>query len=75
MQVYIGRMHLLQQRLRRNRLFSAPAFAGLVAGSKGADCELTELKALHSSVGESRFVMGCISQLEVRLIVKLHDAS
>eukprot|EP00873_Tetraselmis_striata_P041547 jgi/Tetstr1/461811/TSEL_006893.t1 len=64
MQVHIGRMHLLQQRLRRNSLFSTPAFAGLVAGSKGADCEITELKNLHSSGGQSRFVMGCISQLE-----------
>eukprot|EP00192_Tetraselmis_astigmatica_P002520 CAMPEP_0117671648 /NCGR_PEP_ID=MMETSP0804-20121206/13457_1 /TAXON_ID=1074897 /ORGANISM="Tetraselmis astigmatica, Strain CCMP880" /LENGTH=563 /DNA_ID=CAMNT_0005480145 /DNA_START=264 /DNA_END=1955 /DNA_ORIENTATION=+ len=64
MNVYIARMHLLQQRLRRNPLFSKPAFAGLVEGSKGADCELTDLKALQSVVGQPRFVMGCISQLE-----------
>jgi hypothetical protein len=41
MQVYISRMHLLLQRLRRHHLFSSPAFAGLVAGSKGADCEVS----------------------------------
>ncbi|CAK0783094.1 hypothetical protein CVIRNUC_006289 [Coccomyxa viridis] len=62
-QMHLDRMYLLLQRLRRNRNFSRPAFAGLKAASRGF-IELTELKALLGCVGETRFVMGCISQLQ-----------
>ena len=32
--MYLGRMHLLLQRLKRNRNFSRPAFAGIKAASR-----------------------------------------
>ncbi|KAK9814165.1 hypothetical protein WJX72_001491 [[Myrmecia] bisecta] len=62
-QVYLDRMYLLQQRLRRNPMFSKPVFDNL-GGTSRAFCELTELKALLGLVGQTRYVMGCISQLE-----------
>ena len=34
MAMYLGRMHLLLQRLKRNRNFSRPAFAGIKAASR-----------------------------------------
>ena len=34
-QMHLDRMYLLLQRLRRNRNFSRPAFAGLKAASRG----------------------------------------
>ncbi|BDA47706.1 DNA polymerase epsilon subunit 2 [Coccomyxa sp. Obi] len=62
-QMYLDRMYLLLQRLKRNRNFSRPAFAGIKADSRDF-VELTELKALLGCVGQVRFVMGCISQLQ-----------
>ncbi|EIE23695.1 DNA polymerase epsilon, subunit B [Coccomyxa subellipsoidea C-169] len=61
-QMYLDRMYLLLQRLKRNRNFSRPAFAGIKADSRDF-VELTELKALLGCVGQVKFVMGCISQL------------
>ncbi|KAK9905544.1 hypothetical protein WJX75_001819 [Coccomyxa subellipsoidea] len=62
-QMYLDRMYLLLQRLKRNRNFSRPAFAGIKADSRDF-VELTELKALLGCVGQVKFVMGCISQLQ-----------
>ena len=38
-------------------------FSGLGGGAGGAECELTELKALMGTVGEQRYVMGFLTQV------------
>lgn len=68
MQVHIGRMHLLQQRLRRNSLFSTPAFAGLVAGSKGADCEVRR----RCRIPPPRTTLGAVSNWTHHLTTQCH---
>jgi len=58
--LYRERFHLLSQRLARNRHFSRPALGGAAGGA----CELTPLQALLGSAGQTRFVLGCLSQLD-----------
>eukprot|EP00887_Chlorella_sp_A99_P007226 scaffold2.g7226.t1 len=64
LQLYINRYHLVHQRLRRNRLFRPPQWGGLGRGGAAPECELTELKALLGLVGETRFVVGFLTQPE-----------
>ncbi len=61
--LYRERFHLLAQRLARNKLFSRPALRGVAAAGAGF-CELTPLQALLGTAGETRFVLGALSQLE-----------
>lgn len=56
------RFNLLAQRLARNKLFSRPALRGVSTGS--GYCEVTPLQALLGTAGETRFVLGALSQLE-----------
>ena len=56
------RFLLLQQRIGRHRMFLKPAFE---CGSENrAFCELTPLTGLLGAAGETKYVMGCLSQLE-----------
>ncbi|KAL6782683.1 POLE2 [Auxenochlorella protothecoides x Auxenochlorella symbiontica] len=81
--LYVNRYHLVHQRLRRNRLFRPTHWAG-VAGAQGQECELTELKALLGLVGQSKYVLGFLSQpregeyaledLSARLPLDIQDA-
>ncbi|KAI3430534.1 hypothetical protein D9Q98_005127 [Chlorella vulgaris] len=83
-QLYIDRFHLVQQRLKRNKLFRPSRFSGLGGGAGQSECELTELKAMLGVVGEQRYVMGFLTQpeegrfaiedLSARLPVDLSDA-
>lgn len=71
--LYVNRFHLVAQRLRRNKLFRPAQFAGLGGSSGdgsaaggaggGAECELTELKALLGLTGERRYVAGFLTQV------------
>jgi DNA polymerase epsilon subunit 2 len=67
--LYRERFHLLAQRLARNRHFSRPALRAAAAppgggAGGGGLCELTPLQALLGSTGQTRFVLGCLSQLD-----------
>ena len=65
--LYRERFKLLQQRIARHRMFTKPSFE--CGGSRANDatrayCELTPLTGLLGAAGETRYVMGCLSQLE-----------
>lgn len=60
--VYIDRYYLIHQRLRRKRGWYR--LSTIDASSKEDVIELTELKAMLGVVGETRIVMGCITQIE-----------
>ena len=67
-ELYRERFKLLQQRIARHRMFTKPSFE--CGGSRAANdptrayCELTPLTGLLGAAGETRYVMGCLSQLE-----------
>ncbi|KAK9827395.1 hypothetical protein WJX81_006181 [Elliptochloris bilobata] len=61
--LYMQRLYVLQQRLRRIPMFCGPVYNRMRTSERDF-CELTELKALLGSVGEVRYVLGCISQLQ-----------
>lgn len=62
-QLYIDRFLIIQQRLRRHRLFRPVQWGNLGGGRAARDiAELTELKALLGRVGERRYVMGFLSR-------------
>ena len=61
--LYRDRFALLQQRILRNRKFTRPVLGAAGVGTD-AFCELTQLQALLGTVGETRVVMGALSQLE-----------
>lgn len=63
-ELYVDRFLLVQQRLRRNKLFRPVQFNALGAsrGGKQDIAELTELKALLGMVRERRFVTGFLSR-------------
>ena len=63
--LYRERFHLLAQRLSRNKHFTRPALRASADGAGGAGlCELTPLQGLLGSAGQTRFVLGCLSQLD-----------
>lgn len=61
--VYADRLQLLQQRIRRNRMFRGRTLLAAQAEAS-AGVQLTELAALKGSGQEAKIVMGCISRLE-----------
>mmetsp|Transcript_5497 Transcript_5497/g.20762 ORF Transcript_5497/g.20762 Transcript_5497/m.20762 type:complete len:632 (-) Transcript_5497:1071-2966(-) len=61
-ELYRERFLLLQQRIQRHRMFLKPAFN--CGASSRVHCELTPLTGLLGASGETKFVMGCLSQLE-----------
>lgn len=61
MDLYINRFYLVHQRLRRKKGWYRPA---IVDATSDSFVELTELKAMLGVVGETRIVMGCITQTE-----------
>ncbi|KAL4448856.1 hypothetical protein ABPG77_007573 [Micractinium sp. CCAP 211/92] len=63
-QLYVNRFHLVQQRLKRNKLFRPAKFTNWAGGAGQSECELTELKAMLGVVGEQRYVMGFLTQPE-----------
>ena len=66
-ELYRERFLLLQQRIGRHRMFLKPSFqCGNLSNKDGASayCELTPLTGLLGAAGETRYVMGCLSQLE-----------
>lgn len=60
-QLYVDRFLLIQQRMRRNKLFRPPQWAR-GGGSSETGTELTELKALLGLVGERRYVLGFLTR-------------
>jgi hypothetical protein len=60
--LYQDRYHLVQQRLKRNRIFRPARFAGLGGGEGSSECELSELKSMLGVTGETRYVMGFLTQ-------------
>ena len=69
-ELYRERFLLLQQRIGRHRMFLKPSFQCGRDSKTDADgqsasyCELTPLTGLLGAAGETRYVMGCLSQLE-----------
>ena len=64
-ELYRERFKLLQQRISRHRMFTKPSFeCGGGANDTRTYCELTPLTGLLGAAGETRYVMGCLSQLE-----------
>lgn len=63
-QLYVNRFHLVQQRLKRNKLFRPAKFTNWAGGAGQSECELTELKAMLGVVGEQRYVVGFLTQPE-----------
>ncbi|KAL4422834.1 hypothetical protein ABPG75_009031 [Micractinium tetrahymenae] len=63
-QLHVNRFHLVQQRLKRNKLFRPAKFTNWAGGAGQSECELTELKAMLGVVGEQRYVMGFLTQPE-----------
>ena len=61
-QLYIDRFSMIQQRLRRHKLFRPTKWNQLVSSRAQEVAELTELKALLGCVGERRFVIGFLSR-------------
>ena len=62
-ELYRERFLLLQQRINRHRMFVKPAFDCGAAVDR-TYCELTPLTGLLGAAGETKYVMGCLSQLE-----------
>jgi DNA polymerase epsilon subunit 2 len=68
--LYLDRLHLIAQRVRRSTLFQAQTFHG---GAHGP--HLTDIQSLKgAALGSRRFVLGCISRSEDGRYV-LEDAS
>lgn len=68
-QLYVDRFLLIQQRMRRNKMFRPPQWGRLggsaaAAASGGDTAELTELKALLGLVGERRYVVGFLTRAD-----------
>jgi len=62
-ELYRERFHLLRQRIARHRMFVKPAFDCGAAVDR-AFCEITPLTGLLGDSRETKYVMGCLSQLE-----------
>jgi DNA polymerase epsilon subunit 2 len=62
-ELYRERYLLLQQRILRHRMFVKPTFNCGAAIDRNY-CELTPLTGLLGNANETRYVMGCLSQLE-----------
>ena len=62
-QLYRERFLLLHQRILRNRMFVKPSF-NCGAAMDRTFCELTPLTGLLGNANQTRYVMGCLSQLE-----------
>eukprot|EP00877_Chromochloris_zofingiensis_P012640 jgi/Chrzof1/762/Cz01g27210.t1 len=63
--LYLDRLYLLYQRLRRNKRFQPPnPVLSSRSGAKTMQAQLTELMALKGVVGQHRIVMGIISTSE-----------
>lgn len=62
-ELYRERFLLLQQRISRHRMFLKPSF-NCGAAVDRVHCELTPLTGLLGASGETKFIMGCLSQLE-----------
>ena len=67
--VYRERFHVLRQRVARNKMFTPPAFARFKASNNGSDGdksyqELTPLRSLVGNCYGTKYVMGCLSQIE-----------
>lgn len=60
--MYLGRMHLLLQRLKRNRNFSRPAFAGIKASSR----DYVEASAACSATDRIQWDRGCLPLFAMR---------
>lgn len=63
-ELYRERFLLLQQRLARHRMFTKPSFAAGARASERTYCEITPLTGLLGCAHQTRYVMGCLSQLE-----------
>jgi DNA polymerase epsilon subunit 2 len=63
-ELYRERFHLLQQRVARHRMFVKPAFNAGGAAAQRTYCELTPLTGLLGHSVGTKYVMGCLSQLE-----------
>ncbi|GFH20559.1 uncharacterized protein HaLaN_17700, partial [Haematococcus lacustris] len=72
--VYIDRLQLISQRLRRNRSFQQN-YQLLSSNCEGSSGQLTDLQSLRGVVGASRIVMGCISRAEDGRRLMLEDTS
>lgn len=62
-ELYRERFLLLQQRIMRHRMFVKPTF-NCGAAIDRVFCEITPLTGLLGNANETRYVMGCLSQLE-----------
>ncbi|KAL3133858.1 hypothetical protein ABBQ32_008325 [Trebouxia sp. C0010 RCD-2024] len=62
--MYQDRLLLLYQRLRRDKTFSKPALAEADMDQNATYCQLTDVKAMLGCTGQTRFLLGCISQLQ-----------
>ncbi|KAF5832407.1 hypothetical protein DUNSADRAFT_11709, partial [Dunaliella salina] len=72
--LYLDRLQLIGQRMRRNRLFQQ--HDQLLAGSsEGHTSQLTDLQSLRGVLNQPRIVMGCISKAEDGRRFVLEDAS
>ena len=63
-ELYRERFLLLQQRVARHRMFVKPAFSASGAAAQRTYCELTPLTGLLGHSVGTKYVMGCLSQLE-----------
>ena len=61
-QLYVDRFLLIQQRMRRNKMFRPPRWGALGGGARAEAAELTELKALLGLVGQRRYVVGFLTR-------------
>lgn len=61
-QLYVDRFMMIQQRLRRHKLFRPTKWSHLMPNRSQEVAELTELKALLGCVGERRYVMGFLTR-------------
>ena len=62
-ELYRERFLLLQQRILRHRMFVKPTF-NCGAAIDRTFCEITPLTGLLGNANETRYVLGCLSQLE-----------
>ncbi|KAG1674469.1 hypothetical protein FOA52_003074 [Chlamydomonas sp. UWO 241] len=60
-QLYIDRLHLISQRIRRNDLFMRK---GLTSSGAAPSLELTDIQSLKGVVGARKVVLACISRAE-----------
>lgn len=73
-QMYVDRLQLIGQRMRRNKIFQSNTQV-LGGTSDGPTAQLTDLQSLRGCVGVSRIVMGTLARGDDGKRMVLEDAS